>query len=1767
MAKAGDAFIDIHGDFTPLNKQISGMASGRLGQSMQKVGKSLTRNLTLPMVAVGGVAVKMSLDFQRSMSLIATQAGGSKKEVAALSKEVLNLSRSSEFGPQQLSEALFHVESVGYRGAKAMKVLNASAELAAVGHADLESTTNALVGAMRTGIKGAQDMHEAIGTLNATVGAGNLRMEDLTAAMGTGFLVSAKQVGLTLRDAGAALAELTSQGVPASAAATRLRMTFSLMAAPTEKAKDALKGIGLDGEALAKAMQKPNGLVRSLALLKDHLQGLSKIQQTQVLSEAFGGARSGTTVMALIGQLGDLNKKYAEIGRNAGDFNKKLRETEEQPLVKLQKAWNSIQADLIEIGSALIPVVVPAFQKLAAVVGDIAHWFGKLPEGTKQLIVDAALAVAALGPVLTVGGKLLTTYARLKAIVMATSEAFAAMRAASVVGSVATGTTAADMFGVNAAAAKAASGSAGMAMARNLAGGIAKGIGPALAAYGIGNIIVSATHKDWRDAGFEAGGALAGGIAGFFLGGPVGAMIGVGAGSFLGELGSKVFGSIFNSGKELSPLQKQLARTSEQLTEAMKGQRAAGQNLAQANKRLSSAQRDQKHANEAVKRATDEVAAARKRYGRDSDQAARAEARLRNQKALSAAADRRLANAERLHGASRTAAIRSDRAAVAATKERSEALTHQYSHLMKLLRAEQQQPPSKARLESERKLTKRLNEVGKERTETTERESRVIKEAAQQIGGKFARSLEKLTASQERILESGRSLKSYYHELGEAVFGFSRKSVTGTGRVKGAYERLKGVYGPFRTESHAKLQQASGDVTSWWHTTNQGVGQVENRFNTFAGRLGIGSARFGLAGGGKQRGGRIGFQVGGFTVPGYATGDVFHTALPVGSFVMNRKATEAYGFQAGGLMPVALEPKERVFLPPEVQRLGAGNLEAMNRAVPRFQQGGQVSSAAGFQGFKPPIITGPDPLRMMGQAAVNKVFEAAVKLLQRAGGHRSYQAVLKEANRIDALKLPYVWGGGHQSSPAPPNGPFDCSGAVSALLQGAGFRIPTMVSSGFEAFGSSGAGKVSVLANPEHVYTVIGGRAWGTSGENPGGGAGWIDGYTFRPGFTVRHADLLNVGQIMHGRTGKGQAAKKGFARGGLVAQLLAKGGLVKRIVKGKVSWFGGGATAGGKNTSQPGIALNLDPSQEPGGWDNAITQGWMKDSLAGHPVIAQVTISGHSANLPIIDKGPASWTGRAIDVTEGGVPKLGFSTSNFPTDAIGTAVIGGGTAGAGGSTKPKVPAKVHGKYTKHAPGQTGPGGGTYGSPVKGKYTAQTQELKFGALPKTEDACIKELYHLEKVMLPEYRAASKQHPDKATAKALLANQKRIEKRILEVRKQLRTLRITASKKRLTKRLAKAMQRITGWEGAIEAAQRAYEAASQYAEQVVAAEPLESSDLGRDWVEHVLAPYITGQEEPAYAAVLGTEAKWRNTIIRAQSAVGAQEYGWVGNISDLAGRIGNLGDEIDKDNRRIGNLRDLIRAHPTAKDRPQWEAERDPLVAALPGMHQRLDAMRARRKQIVEALTEAKGSWDPWKGTGSFEDSMTQVQGIHWPAQHEVLAALPAVPVPGNFGGAIWDTQTSMQELGLKIKQALESASGGEAEGSSEKTQLLEQLLREERERLAISQAQYKVFEGFTAIPNFGGSFATGGIVPGRRGEPKVAITHAGEGVFTPDQMAAMGVALPSDAPSHHIQVVVEDGAVDKNKIRVEAAKVINKRDRSTARGVSRRIPSRAGVFG
>ena len=214
-----------------------------------------------------GIAAVYGIDqaakFQSNMEQLHTQAGLAQSKLAGLSQQVLQLAGQVGEGPESLSESLYHVASnmasTGATGAQMLDAVKVAAEGAQVGGADLVDVTNALGAAIASGIPGVQNYTQAMGYMNATVGAGDMHMQDLADAFGTGVLANIKQYGVTLQDVSAALATFGDNNIRGAKAGTDLRMAVQSLAKQGPSAAATLSQLGLGANSLSDAM-KDGGL-------------------------------------------------------------------------------------------------------------------------------------------------------------------------------------------------------------------------------------------------------------------------------------------------------------------------------------------------------------------------------------------------------------------------------------------------------------------------------------------------------------------------------------------------------------------------------------------------------------------------------------------------------------------------------------------------------------------------------------------------------------------------------------------------------------------------------------------------------------------------------------------------------------------------------------------------------------------------------------------------------------------------------------------------------------------------------------------------------------------------------------------------------------------------------------------------------------------------------------------------------------------------------------------------------------------------------------------------------------------------------------------------------------------------------------------------------------------------------------------------------------------------------------------------------------------
>lgn len=399
--------VEIVGDDRALQQSLgrAGASTTAFGEKASAVGKKLTTHLTLPIVAVGAVAGKMAVDFQNSMELLHTQAGVSESAIAGLSKSVLALAGPTATAPETLATGLYHLASQGLRGAKAMDALRIAAEGAKMGQANLEDVTNALGAVISSKIKGVTDLNQAMGQLNATVGAGDMRMQDLADAFGTGLAANAALAQVKLRDVNAALAVFGDNNIRGAHAGTLLGSAIRLMSAPSGTAAKALESVGIGAGDLAKRMAGPGGLPSALEFLKKKMEdaGLSSIQQGQLLTQAFGG-KQATGVKLLIGQLERLHTKVEEVGKGGSRFAQDWASYTKTTAYHLASMGAQMQATGVTIGTILLPVVA----KIADFIGRLAARFEALSPTVQKVILVAAGLAAAIGPVISIVGALAT---------------------------------------------------------------------------------------------------------------------------------------------------------------------------------------------------------------------------------------------------------------------------------------------------------------------------------------------------------------------------------------------------------------------------------------------------------------------------------------------------------------------------------------------------------------------------------------------------------------------------------------------------------------------------------------------------------------------------------------------------------------------------------------------------------------------------------------------------------------------------------------------------------------------------------------------------------------------------------------------------------------------------------------------------------------------------------------------------------------------------------------------------------------------------------------------------------------------------------------------------------------------------------------------------------------------------------------------------------------------------------------------------------------
>lgn len=552
----------------------TGRKMQELGDKMSSAGKSMTTKVTAPIVAGFTAAVKTTMDFDAEMSKVKAISGATEEEFQKLRDKAIQMGDKTKFSAAESAEALEYMAMAGWKTEDMLNGIEGIMALAAASGEELGTTSDIVTDALTAfGMKAGDAGHFAdilaAASSNANTNVSMLGESFKYAAAPAGAL------GYTAEDVALALGLMANSGIKADMAGTSLRNLFTRMAKPTEESANAMERLGLklyDDEgkmySLREVMEQLRGSFAEInmpieeynarldeldAALEDGTikQSVYDKELEELNLQAFGaegaekaraaamlgGARamsgllaianateedfdklagaidhaSDTMVKTADGSVMTLSRALEEGAEVVEEYNGAADQMSKVMLDNASGDWTILASQVgtlaIQIGDILMPVVRDFIQGLQGIV----TWLNSLDADTQKTIVTIALVVAAIGPLLLIGGKLVSGVGTLLTLAPKLVSGFSSVgglftkiagggaKAASSVSSL--GSAAAGAAGP----ASKAAGSIGT-LAQNAVGFIALGAGILLAAAGLALLAQSAIAL--ADAGPTAGAAL-----------------------------------------------------------------------------------------------------------------------------------------------------------------------------------------------------------------------------------------------------------------------------------------------------------------------------------------------------------------------------------------------------------------------------------------------------------------------------------------------------------------------------------------------------------------------------------------------------------------------------------------------------------------------------------------------------------------------------------------------------------------------------------------------------------------------------------------------------------------------------------------------------------------------------------------------------------------------------------------------------------------------------------------------------------------------------------------------------------------------------------------------------------------------------------------------------------------------------------------------------------------------------------------------------------
>lgn len=371
----------------------AGKSFSAVGAGATSAGKSLTKNVTAPLAAVGAASVYTAVQFDDSMRKVKALTGATGNEFETLTDQARELGRTTRYKASEAADGMSYLAMAGFEVNEIMETMPDMLSLASASATDLATTAD-IASNILTGFgMEATEMGRAADVMALACASSNTDLTQLGEAMSYAAPV-AKGFGMSIEETAAAVGFLSNAGIQSSMAGTTLRGMLTKLADPTNEATKKLEKYGI---ALEDVNPEVNSFTEILKTLKD--AGVYTSDMMGIM-----GQRAGPGTAALLSQGYENLEIYTEKLENAEGAASRMAETmEEGPGGSMRKLSSALESVAITLGDTIADALLPFADTLANVAGKLSAFGEAHPTLLKIIVVLGGLAAAA-GPVLMAVG-------------------------------------------------------------------------------------------------------------------------------------------------------------------------------------------------------------------------------------------------------------------------------------------------------------------------------------------------------------------------------------------------------------------------------------------------------------------------------------------------------------------------------------------------------------------------------------------------------------------------------------------------------------------------------------------------------------------------------------------------------------------------------------------------------------------------------------------------------------------------------------------------------------------------------------------------------------------------------------------------------------------------------------------------------------------------------------------------------------------------------------------------------------------------------------------------------------------------------------------------------------------------------------------------------------------------------------------------------------------------------------------------------------------